>query len=70
MTRKRGLKGNNQLNEIMPKVIVALFIVVIIVVFWFLQANMASNKTPINSGQDQEQITVDKIPPLNKARSR
>ena len=33
LTRKRGLKSNNQFNEMMPKIIVALFIIVIIVVF-------------------------------------
>lgn len=67
MTRKRGLNSNNRLNEIMPKVIVALFIIVIIVIFWFLSQYMASNKTPNNNmGQEQQPITVDKKPPSTK----
>ena len=66
MTRKRGLNSNNRLNEIMPKVIVALFIIVIIVIFWFLRQNVVSNKAPINLEQEKQEITVDKKPPSTK----
>ena len=66
MTRKRGLKSNNQLNEIMPKVIVALFIIVIIVVFWFLYQYVASNKPPTNIEQEQQPITIQKKPDSTK----
>ena len=66
LTRKRGLKSNNRLNEMMPKVIVALFIIVIIVSFVFLYQNMASNKAPTNHEQEQPQITVDKKPSSTK----
>lgn len=69
MTRKRGLKSNNQLNEIMPMIIVALFIVVIIVVFWFLYQYVASNKPNVNMGQEEQPITVVKKPTTNKPDS-
>ena len=44
LTRKRGLKNNDQLNEMMPKIIVALFIIVIVVVIWTLYQGSSSNK--------------------------
>ncbi|MBE1553396.1 helix-turn-helix domain-containing protein [Sporosarcina limicola] len=42
LTRRRGLKSNNKLNEMMPKIIVALCIIVIFTVVWFLYYNHAS----------------------------
>ncbi|MFJ7933206.1 helix-turn-helix domain-containing protein [Sporosarcina sp. NPDC096371] len=65
MTRKRGLKSNTQLNEMMPKLIVALFIIVIIVVFWFLYQYVASNK-PKENGNVQQPITMEKKPEVGK----
>lgn len=61
MTRSRGL-GNSRLNEMIPKIIVALFIVVIIVVVWVLWQKGASN----NTGRDvmpEEPITMDSNQP-------
>ncbi|MFS0688033.1 helix-turn-helix domain-containing protein [Sporosarcina sp. 179-K 8C2 HS] len=59
MTRNRGIKGNSRLNEAIPKIIVALFIVVIIVVVWVLWQKNASN----NAGMDvepEQPITMDR----------
>ena len=66
LTRRRGLKGNNQLNEMMPKIIVALFIIVIIVVVWYLSQQQASNKSDYRCwhGRDSRSRwkTVNRIP--------
>lgn len=62
MTRSRGIKGNSRLNEAIPKIIVALFIIVIIVVIWTFFQKGASN----NTGTDVEPetpITMDKNQP-------
>ncbi|MCM3709876.1 helix-turn-helix domain-containing protein [Sporosarcina luteola] len=61
MSRSRGL-GNSRLNELFPKLIVALFIIVIIVVIWtFFQKN-ASNKTGMDVEPDNP-ITMDSNQP-------
>ncbi len=61
LTRRRGLKGNNALNEVMPKIIVALFIIVIIVVVWTLYQVVAS-KNPVGEvGTEQQPITIEKV---------
>ena len=41
LTQEKRVKGNNQLNEMMPKIIVALFILVIIVVVWYLSSEIS-----------------------------
>ncbi len=61
MTRSRGL-GNSRLNEVIPKIIVALFIVVIIVVVWVLWQKGASNNTGMNA-EPEEPITMDSNQP-------
>ncbi len=59
LTRKKGLKVNNQLNEMLPKIIVALFIIVIIVVAWYLSQQSAS-KNPITDAEtEQPPITME-----------
>ncbi|HEX5565275.1 MAG TPA: helix-turn-helix domain-containing protein [Sporosarcina sp.] len=61
MKRSRGI-GNSRLNELFPKLIVALFIIVIIVVIWtFFQKN-ASNKTGMDVEPDNP-ITMDSNQP-------
>ncbi|WP_342509590.1 RodZ domain-containing protein [Sporosarcina sp. FSL K6-2383] len=67
MTRKRGLQSSNRLNEVIPKVIVALFIIVIFVVFWFLyQSGVDKNKLDVNVGQEEPPVTVEKKPTPTK----
>jgi cytoskeletal protein RodZ len=66
LTRRRGLQGNNQFNEMMPKIIVALFIIVIIVVVWVLYQSGPSKKPDMNVGQEQQPITVEKKPDSNQ----
>lgn len=61
MSRSRGI-GNSRLNEMIPKIIVALFIIVIIVVIWtFFQKN-ASKNTGIDVETEQP-ITMDNNQP-------
>jgi transcriptional regulator with XRE-family HTH domain len=58
MKRTRGIQGSSRLNEMIPKIIVALFIIVIIVVVWVLWQQGASK----NAGLDvepEEPITMD-----------
>ncbi len=50
MSRRRGLSSSNKLNEVMPKIIVALFIVVIIFIAYFLLLKNPSR----NAGYDYE----------------
>ncbi|WP_318615346.1 helix-turn-helix domain-containing protein [Sporosarcina sp. YIM B06819] len=66
LTRKRGLTSNNRVNEMIPKVIAALFIIAIFVIFWFLYLSVASNKPEISVGQEQQPITIEKKPDTNK----
>ena len=63
LTRRRGLKGNNQLNEMMPKIIVALFIIVIIVVVWILLSNRSIEKCRYRCRQDEQPITMENSKP-------
>ncbi|MCG7342934.1 DUF4115 domain-containing protein [Sporosarcina sp. ACRSL] len=64
MKRTRGLKGNSRLNELIPKFIVALFIVVIIVVVWVLWQKTASNNAGLTDVEPEQEITMDsKQPP-------
>ncbi|WP_342512536.1 RodZ domain-containing protein [Sporosarcina sp. FSL K6-1522] len=62
MTRKRGLKSSNKLNEVMPKIIVALFIIVIIVVVWVLVQSTSSKKPVTDNIGTEKPITMDKQP--------
>lgn len=57
LSRRGSSRGNNQLTEIMPKIIVALFIIIIVVVAWFLYVNNADKKKDEDVGVD-EPITV------------
>lgn len=60
MTRKRGLKTNSRLNEAIPKVIVALFIIVIIVVMWVLWQYGLSKKTGMDGVIEPDpKVTMD-----------
>ncbi len=54
---KRSPRSSRQLNEAMPKVILALFIIVIIGVIYFLMINGASKQQQIDVGTE-EPITV------------
>ena len=45
LSRRSSLR-NSRLNEVLPKIIVALFIIVIIAVVYFLNKNNIANKTP------------------------
>jgi cytoskeletal protein RodZ len=62
MTRKRGIKGNSRLNEVIPKIIVALFIIVIIVVIWTFFQKGASKDTGLDVESEQP-ITMDRNQP-------
>ena len=57
ISRRGSTRRNDQLTQIMPKVFVALFIVIIIVVAWFLYTNNASKKQEADVGVD-EPITI------------
>jgi cytoskeletal protein RodZ len=57
LSRRSGSR-NNQLNEVLPKIIVALFIIVIIVVVYFLNKHHVSNKD-VDVGTE-DSIIVDK----------
>nr|WP_255726492.1 helix-turn-helix domain-containing protein [Sporosarcina sp. ACRSM] len=59
LTRKKGLKVNNQLNEMLPKIIVALFIIVIIVVAWYLSQQSASKNPITDVEKEQPPITME-----------
>lgn len=61
MTRSRGM-GNSRMNELFPKLIVALFIIVIIVVIWIFFQKNASNKTGMDVEPDNP-ITMDSNQP-------
>ena len=56
LSRRGGSRGASQLTEIMPKIIVALFIIVIFGVMWFLYQNMS--KTGELEVDKDEPITV------------
>ena len=63
LTRKRGLKNNDQLNEMMPKIIVALFIIVIVVVIWTLYQGSSNNKQgDVDSGETNQPVIMEKSP--------
>lgn len=63
LTRKRGLKNNDQLNEMMPKIIVALFIIVIVVVIWTLYQGSSKNKQgDVGSGETNQPVIMEKSP--------
>lgn len=62
MTRSRGIKGNSRLNEVIPKIIVALFIVVIIVVIWTFFQKGASKDAGLDVESEQP-ITMDSNQP-------
>jgi len=69
MTRSRGLKGNSRLNEVIPKIIVALFIIVIIVVIWTFFQKGASNDAGMDV-EPEEQFTMDSNqPPASNTES-
>lgn len=56
MSRRRGLQ-NRRLNEMMPKVIVALFIIFIVVAFWFLY-QWASTKPVVEDAITEPPLTT------------
>ncbi|MBO0585717.1 helix-turn-helix domain-containing protein [Sporosarcina sp. E16_8] len=63
LTRKRGLRNNDQLNEMMPKIIVALFIIVIVVVIWTLYQGSSNNKQgDVDSGETNQPVIMEKSP--------
>jgi len=62
MTRSRGIKGNSRLNEAIPKIIVALFIIVIIVVIWTFFQKGASKDAGMDV-EPEEQFTMDSNQP-------
>lgn len=58
LSRRSSDKRSNQLNEVMPKIIVALFIIVILLVIWFLTLNNPSKKQGFD-GESDVQIKVE-----------
>jgi cytoskeletal protein RodZ len=64
LTRKRGLKNNDQLNEMMPKIIVSLFIIVIVVVIWTLyQGSSANKQVDVDGGETDQPVTMENSKP-------
>jgi transcriptional regulator with XRE-family HTH domain len=64
LTRKRGLKNNDQLNEMMPKIIVALFIIVIVVVIWTLYQGSSNNKQGnVDNGETNQPVIMENNKP-------
>ncbi|WP_237658303.1 helix-turn-helix domain-containing protein [Ureibacillus xyleni] len=59
--RKLNTRSTNRLLETMPKIIVALFIVVIILAIWFLNQQKVSN-TPDDLEDDVSEVEYDKSP--------
>ncbi|WP_172369660.1 RodZ domain-containing protein [Sporosarcina jiandibaonis] len=65
LSRRSNLRSS-RLNEVLPKVIVALFIIVIIAVVYFLNKNNIANKTPDVGTEDSLIIDKDKPEDENK----
>ncbi|WP_414674161.1 RodZ domain-containing protein [Lysinibacillus endophyticus] len=63
--RKLNTRSTNRLLETMPKIIVALFIVVIILAIWFLNQQKVSN-TPDDLEDDVSEVEYDKSPTPTK----
>lgn len=62
-TRRRlNTRSTNRLMETMPKVIVALFIIVIIVAIWFLYLQKVANE-PDDSKEEESQLEYEKSEP-------
>ena len=58
LSRRRGLHSSNKLNEVMPKIIVALFIVVILLIAYFLLMKNPSRNAGEDYGKTDPQITT------------
>lgn len=63
LTRKRGLRNNDQLNEMMPKIIVALFIIVIVVVIWTLYQGSSGKKDDVNGVETNQPVIMENSKP-------
>lgn len=63
LTRKRGLRNNDQLNEMMPKIIVALFIIVIVVVIWTLYQGSSGKKVDVNGVETNQPVIMENSKP-------
>ena len=68
LTRRKGLKNSNQLNEMMPKIIVALFIIVIIVVVWTLYKNAPTKQSSLDVETEQP-LTMENSNKLNPGKT-
>jgi len=54
-TRRRPIgKSTNNISEIFPMILVALFIIIGIVIFWFFYQNLANNNDPAESAVEDE----------------
>lgn len=58
LSRRRGIKNNSAINEMMPKIIVALFIIVIIVVVVFLY-KLTQDTRPTLDVETEKPITIE-----------
>lgn len=65
LSRRSNIR-NTRLNEVLPKIIVALFIIVIIAVVYFLNKNNIANKTPDDGTNDSLIIDQEKPEDENK----
>ncbi|WOV86057.1 helix-turn-helix domain-containing protein [Sporosarcina oncorhynchi] len=63
MNRRSGLKNNSSLNEAIPKIIVALFIIVIIVVAWVLWQQSGSSNKNLTDLEPEQPLTMDNNQP-------
>ncbi|MFS0574160.1 RodZ domain-containing protein [Sporosarcina sp. 179-K 3D1 HS] len=65
LRRRRGLK-DSRINEAIPKVIVALFIIVIVVVVWILYKSNASTNPNVDVQPEETITTVEKNKPVEQ----
>jgi len=63
LTRRRGLKSNTRLNEIMPKIIVALFIIFILVVVWTLSKGTSDTSPGVDIIETEQPVTMENSNP-------
>ena len=63
LTRRRGLQSNSGLNEMMPKIIVALFIIVIVVVVWALYKGSSNTSPGVDVIETDQPVTMENSKP-------
>lgn len=67
LTRRQS-RTSGRLNEVMPKIIVALFIIVILLVLTFLYRHTVSNKSDLPVGPEDPVQVEDQAPPKGEGK--